>query len=61
MATKTRCTRCKAVMAHKEWNEHECKGMPKLNKLPFDLLRKVAYGTITEAQAWKLAAVRGVT
>jgi len=51
------CNRCGAKMSNHEFNSgHECKGMKPLSDLPFNILRKLAQGKITEEQAWEEAA-----
>lgn len=50
-----RCDRCGAVMAAIDFNVHECAKMRPLSELPIAILRKLAYGEISEAEAWHLA------
>ena len=55
------CERCGKVMKGRTeldteilFTMHECEGMRKLSDLPLALLRRLAYGEITEAEAWEL-------
>jgi len=60
MAFTIKCTRCGAKLrgrdehdAEVKFGNHTCKNKPDLSKLPLDLLRELAYGRITEEQAWE--------
>jgi len=46
------CNRCGAKMSNHEFNS----GHEPLSDLPFNILRKLAQGKITEEQAWEEAA-----
>ena len=57
-----KCDRCEAISPNGSeydtelwFNTHDCKGMRDLGELPLDLLRKLALGEISEAEAWKQA------
>lgn len=62
MTIRFKCDRCgKTVSGRDEcaaevaFNEHTCEGMRPLTDLPLPLLRAVAVGELTEAEAWSKA------
>ena len=67
-AKRCACNRCGAVSprvrseyeAEVWFAQHECAGMRPLSDLPIDLLRELAYGRMTEAQAWEALTLREV-
>jgi hypothetical protein len=59
MAVIYKCDRCGEEMKARShhaaellWSRHECAGLPKLSDIPLDLLREMAYGRMTEAEAF---------
>ncbi|MCP4599268.1 MAG: hypothetical protein GY847_01805 [Proteobacteria bacterium] len=57
---KIKCSRCGKILSGRTeydtevaFSQHVCKGMRNLDDLRSDLLQEVAYGNMTEAEAWK--------
>ena len=55
---KIKYNRCNRVMNRTDWGKHECKDMRNIKELPFDILRQLAHGKITEKKAWAMADER---